>query len=214
MNKIVLCISGKMRSGKNQLADFIAEYINEKNLGTVGFEMFAGDLKDGAYKDFQRLSNIFKEEYKKISKIYGPTCPGLLEDLSWMDVKEEQFYEDKTLYTRALLQIYGTDIFCNRVDSNYWATRVLDKCEESTNDFILVTDTRFPNEIDIMQLGESFKTIVIRVERETDIECDHPSETSLDDFNEWNFIVDNNHSLEILKQSAKTIVDIIIDEET
>lgn len=206
-NKIVLCISGKMRSGKNQFADYVSEVINEKYEVTQRMDMFAGDLKNGAYEDFQRMIKVFKEEYDRLEN------PGQL-DLEWLNVTREQFFEEKTLFTRALLQIYGTDIFCKRIDQDYWAKLVLNKAEKCEEDITLITDTRFPNELSLLQNSNKFKTISIRIDRETGIECDHPSEIALDEFKEWDFIVDNNGDLEQLKSAAETIIDLVMKEDS
>jgi hypothetical protein len=206
----VLCVSGKMQSGKNQFADYLSEEIEALELGKQKHDMFAGELKKGAYKDFKRLSNQLISEYERLRDKYDEIAPELKDDIAWMDVNESQFYEDKTLLTRALLQIYGTDIFCNRIDEDYWAKQVMQHIEAATEQFIIITDTRFPNELQLLQNNHNFRTIGIRIERDTGIECDHPSETSFDNFLEWDFIVDNNGSLKDLKESATAVIETLI----
>lgn len=210
--KIVFTISGKMRSGKNQLSNYMSEYIAEKQYGTYIIDMFAGELKQNAYEDFSRLSKILTEiKLDLIEPLEDLDLINYLEDkLSWMDVKKDQFFENKTILTRALLQIYGTNIFCNRVDKDYWAKQVLKKCNDSKYDFTFISDLRFKNEISLLENNDNFKLIKIRVERETGIKSDHQSEIDLDDYNNWNFIVNNNNSLKTLKINAHKIVDFVL----
>lgn len=209
VNKLVICISGKMRSGKNQFAEYLAEAIKSRNCGTVEYDMFAGDLKQNAFEDFQRLIKVFKEEYDRVNRDIGD--PKIL-GLEWLNVKKEHFFEDKTILTRALLQIYGTDIFCNRVDSNYWAQRVQNRAVNSNKNFILITDTRFENELEMLSDLRNYITVAIRIERDTGIQCDHPSEVSLDKYPFFDFTVENNSDLESLKQSAEAVLDKILEE--
>ena len=56
MKKIVILISGKIKSGKNQLADFMKEYFEKQNL-KVSSDYFAKAVKDGCKEDFKKLAD-------------------------------------------------------------------------------------------------------------------------------------------------------------
>lgn len=189
MKKVYL-ISGKINSGKNKFADFLkAEY---EALGlVVEMDLFAGDLKRYAKEDFKLLADYLNSL-----------------DYPELKISNDNWYEYKTPLTRIILQIYGTETFRNRVRDSYWVDLVRERCEKSNADIILITDVRFPNEIDSMCSGE-FSDIVIRINRDLkrDQQLDqHSSETALDNYPYWHYTIDNNGTLEDLEANAKILV--------
>ncbi len=213
MKKIVILISGKIKSGKNQLADFMKEYFEKQNL-KVSADYFAKAVKDGCKEDFKKLAdelNNYVIELKRviISK-YNYINEILDSKIDELKISDENWYENKTFITRAILQLYGTEIFRNRVDSDYWVKQVKDKCEKSDSDIILVTDTRFPNEITEMY-SDNYDLITIRLLRDInkDKSKNHYSETALDDWNEWTYIIDNKRNS--LKSFQKQVIMVAED---
>ena len=59
----------------------------------------------------------------------------------------------------------------------------------------IITDVRFPNEANIIKEKGG---IMVRVKRPTDIAEGHSSETALDDYKEFDYILENDGSLEDL----------------
>jgi len=213
MKKIVILISGKIKSGKNQLADFMKEYFEKQNL-KVSSDYFAKAVKDGCKEDFKKLAdelNNYVIELKRviISK-YNYINEILDSKIDELKISDENWYENKTFITRTILQLYGTEIFRNRVDSDYWVKQVKDKCEKSDSDIILVTDTRFPNEITEMY-SDNYDLITIRLLRDInkDKSKNHYSETALDDWNEWTYIIDNKRNS--LKSFQKQVIMVAED---
>ncbi|HON83975.1 MAG TPA: hypothetical protein PLI22_07595 [Caldisericia bacterium] len=213
MKKIVILISGKIKSGKNQLADFMKEYFEKQNL-KVSSDYFAKAVKDGCKEDFKKLAdelNNYVIELKRviISK-YNYINEILDSKIDELKISDENWYENKTFITRTILQLYGTEIFRNRVDSDYWVKQVKDKCENSDSDIILVTDTRFPNEITEMY-SDNYDLITIRLLRDInkDKSKNHYSETALDDWNEWTYIIDNKRNS--LKSFQKQVIMVAED---
>ena len=113
---------------------------------------------------------------------------------------------------RRILQYVGTDIIRNR-EPDYWVQFVAGFLSlfDTEWDYILIPDTRFPNEVDHMkELG--FEVVHLRIVR-TDFESPlteeqqkHPSETALDDvFPDLTIL--NNAGLEQLKESVEELVD-------
>lgn len=201
MKKLVL-ISGKMRSGKNAFADMINDTLKEKY--TVMYDLFAKDLKDGVWDDFYNLHTFIYQQYWKLPK-------ELREQFSWMNVKKDDFYENKSVYGRLLLQIYGTEIFRNRVDDNWWVKQVFERWQkffsniDVNNGAYIVTDVRFPNEIEYF--SETLCPLVtVRVNRnntENVINGEHFSEVALDDYSKFDYIIENDGTLEDLKKKAE-----------
>lgn len=223
MKKVIL-ISGKLRCGKNQFAEYLGSELKKANL-KVSEDLFARSLKDGCKEDFRKLTNVLKniaEEIKAKINLFVDQRQVMLSDSSINDIertidklkiKDENWYEDKTDITRNILQLYGTEIFRRRVDENWWVKQVKDRCIASNDDVVIVTDCRFPNEI-IEMFCDEYETIVIRIERNINTQeqiSSHDSETALDNWNEWDFIVENNGTLEDLKGSASVIANYLVE---
>ena len=131
-------------------------------------------------------------------------------------VKGENFYENKTDLTRILLQLYGTEIFRDRIDPDYWVKQTIERIKKTEESVSIITDVRFPNEIEMLDNDVELNTIVIRVERNIKRDGDkheHESETALDNYVHYDYIVDNNGSLEDLWNSASTIKDELFKKE-
>jgi hypothetical protein len=86
---------------------------------------------------------------------------------------------------RTLLQYIGTDVG-RHANDNMWAKIVLEflKGYSDMFDYVLIPDTRFPDEIQLMK--DNFKTATILVRRLafdnglSEAQKNHPSETALD----------------------------------
>jgi len=224
--KKVLLMSGKIHCGKNQFAKFVKEDFQKKGL-KVSEDLFARSLKDGCKEDFRKLTNVLNSISEEIMAKIGVFIdqrenmlnPNMIDSIdrsvSKLKIKDENWYEDKTDITRNILQLYGTEIFRKRVDENWWVKQVRNRCIESQDDVIIVTDCRFPNEITEM-LCDEYETIVIRINRAINTKeliASHDSETALDNWNEWDFIVENNGTLEDLRDSAKVISQYLTEEQ-
>jgi hypothetical protein len=222
MKKVIL-ISGKLQSGKNQLAAFLQKRLEDRGL-SVGQDYFAKDVKDGVKKDFKIVQEYLghihrnvKEELIGIGKRYGipietEKIMGLIDGIKYED---ENLYEDKTELTRFLLQIYGTEIFRERVGKDWWTTQLTKRCAESTDDIILLTDVRFENEIEVFDNLDGVDVSTVRVERNINRNgsaSTHNSETGLDDYTMWDYIIENDGDLALLDSSAATIIDLLYSE--
>lgn len=201
MEKLIL-VSGKMQSGKNTFSELLGTELSEHY--KVEFDLFARSLKDGVRDDFKALHEFIREQYLSL-----PTEARI--GLEWMNVKDEHFYEDKTPYSRLLLQIYGTEIFRERVDDLYWVKTVENRFLESDNEICIVTDVRFPNEIEYFR-SKNYEMLVLRVTRTNRVNSfneEHYSETALDDYSKFDSIIVNDGTLEELNVKVKQISDSI-----
>lgn len=109
---------------------------------------------------------------------------------------------------RHLLQFVGTDMV-REEKPNYWVDFIRDMLGvfEYAWDVVLIPDTRFPNEVDLMR--ECFETTHIRVVRTnlisplTTEQQNHPSEVALDDYFPDCYLY-NTGTLEDLKETVNT----------
>ena len=153
---------------------------------------------------------------------------GISGDFSYEVIQEK-------LTPRMILQLIGTeggrdlihpDIWLNALFSEYKSDCPIEKhgayghlecgcnlqpdtinngCEKPFPNWI-ITDSRFPNDVNrTREMGG----ILIRVNR---AECEgreneHASETALDDFYEWDYVIENNGTVEELIEQARTILE-------
>lgn len=135
---------------------------------------------------------------------------------------------------RELLQFIGTDLLRNQLHPQIWVNATMANyrpfiknfpglIKSNNKDLIvgnnysmgkailpnwIITDCRFPNECEDIKERNG---ILIRVNRPS-VESDdkHPSEVALDDYKDFDYIIQNDHSIEDLIQKVK---DILIKED-
>ena len=213
MVKNVILVSGKLQSGKNTFVNMLMEELKSTNL-KVGFDFFAKSVKDQSKDIFKNLTdylNTISEKYN-IPEIY---------------TTEDNWYESKNHITRILLQSYGTDIFRDMVDSNHWA-KILKRrlISEKNEDIMFITDVRFKSEIsticdkepmrhDYRTITPNYNVIKIRInrnnyERTDDPIFTHHSEIDLDDYTDWDVLINNDSDLNSLLKQAKNTKEFIL----
>ena len=136
---------------------------------------------------------------------------------------------------RDLLQYLGTDLFRNQLHENVWVNSLMSKykpkvcsgvtlcalagkleiscneCPEYPN--WIITDVRFPNELEAIKKHNG---LTIRINRDSVLRTgkvfdtdNHESETALDNYQGFDYVIDNNGTIEELKEVVK---DILIKE--
>ena len=171
--------------------------------------------KSGSGKDM--FAQFLKEELAKHGKKalvihYADAVKWFCRDfLDWDGKKDE--------VGRTLLQMVGTDIV-RKVHPNFWTGIVvglIQAFEPTSNfDIAIVPDARFPNEVDI-SLSSLKNCVSVRIERKnadgtdwvnpllTEDQRNHASETSLDCF-AFDYIIHNDEGLDLLRESAQTLL--------
>ena len=122
--------------------------------------------------------------------------------------------EDKK--PRSFMQEIGTLI--RDYDNLYFSRRMLEDLYiyKDYYDVIFIDDTRMVNEIkEIKKVYPNSITILIKRDTNelTNQEKHHITETSLDDFHDFDYVIDNNHSLDELKNNILKIVSEVENEE-
>lgn len=122
-------------------------------------------------------------------------------------VKETKLPEFN-LKGREILQYIGTEFgrtLCNKV----WINRLNDKINPKY-DHTIITDVRFKNEAEfIISKGG----ILVKVIKDDNINDDvHLSEHDLDNFNDYNCIILNTETLEILEEKVKEFINFSTNE--
>lgn len=116
---------------------------------------------------------------------------------------------------RALLQQLGTDIIRVKLGDEFFIKKMIDDIGVYSYffDVITISDARFPKEIDLIK--EHFpnvKTIhVVRPNFENDLTSEqrnHPTETALDNYTNYDYEVINDAGLDELKQKVINIMEV------
>ena len=111
---------------------------------------------------------------------------------------------------RRILQYVGTDVIRKKTP-NYWVDFLADLLEKFASewDWVLIPDTRFPNEVDLMR--ERFGALHVRVVRPDFIspltaeQQNHPSEVALDEYFP-DYYLFNQGNEDDLKETVNTFV--------
>lgn len=181
--RLIIGIGHKARHGKDTVADMI------KHLGIIhgyGFVhmSFAKSLKKTTAAAFGLDEKIMFDDRK-------------LDVLPfWSDV----FARGVTAVY--LLQLIGTDIFRSHVHEDIWVLNVTNQIINLPPDkHVVISDMRFPNET---KMTKDLGGILIKVDATERLRLDnvdtvrnnqHPSETALDDFDGWDYVIDNNDTM-------------------
>lgn len=205
---MIIGISGKKDSGKNEVADMLS-YILFKG-GTYKQFKETQDIRNTFLKakDYENaeltLPNIhsFATNLKKCLAV----CTGIdFHELEDRNVKSSKISWMGISY-RKLLQEFGEGIR-QTVDKNFWVDSLLSQYDNSQN--WIISDVRYVEEANAI-LDED--GILIRINRDTGFDDIHVSEISLDDFENFGYIIDNNDkSLEDLFNECNYIVEHIIN---
>lgn len=113
---------------------------------------------------------------------------------------------------RELLQQFGIELVKNKIDNKLFINRVIEDIEVFSYfyDIIIVDDARLPDEVDILKKKYP-NSVSIRIIRNnydnglTQIQKNHITETGLDNYNDFDYIVNNDENInqtieEILKE--------------
>lgn len=162
-NPKIFILSGKARSGKNEIAKIIEKYYETDKVISISFGYY---IKDYA---------------KRVSDWDG---------------------SEKTK-PRELLQQLGIELVKNKIDDKLFINRILEDIEIFSYfyDIIVITDARLVDEIEILKekYPNSISVRVIRNNYDNKLTKDqkeHLTETNLDEFSNFDYIIENDNDLE------------------
>lgn len=194
---IIIALSGHKGSGKNTLSSFILGRYQYH----AGFAYPEAPCQEMAFadgiKDFcidilgLKPSQCYgsDEEKNTPTKYLWRNTPHFLEASKNMDLRTAV---DQVMTGRHVMQVFGTESVRSWF-GNVWADATVRKINKFSLGLAVVTDNRFPDEIETI-LGQP-KGYIIRLTRSPFAGSDlHSSETALDNFN-WDrpncFVLDN-----------------------
>ena len=206
---MIVGVSGKIGSGKNEVADMIS-YLHFVNPDGT-FEQFQKQqwlrnkyIENGAYDSAElKLPGIhsFAGNLKRCAAI----CTGVdYHDFEKRSLKSTQI-SWLNISFRQLLQALGEAARC-QINENFWVYSMLATYQDS--DFWIVSDVRYKNEADeLLSRG----ALLIRITRESNNSDTHKSEVDLDSYDKFSYIIENNGSLEDLYNKVKKIYQTVFN---
>ena len=206
---MIIGVSGKIGSGKNEVADMIS-YLHFVNPNGT-FEQFQKQqwirdkyLEHGMYDSADlNLPGIHSFAFNLKQCIAA--CTGVdYHDLAKRSLKSTQI-SWLNISFRQLLQSLGEAVRC-QINENFWVYSMLATYQDS--DFWIVSDVRYKNEADeLLSRG----ALLIRINRESNNSDTHQSEVDLDSYDKFSYIIENDGSLEDLYNKVKKIYQTVFN---
>jgi dephospho-CoA kinase len=182
MSKIIIMISGWMRSGKDTVGNHLCE--------RFGFNRFAfaDVLKDEVSEKWQiARSSLDTQEGKSVIIE--------TEDGQWKAVRE-------------ILITYGEQ--CRKANINHWVEKVIQSIDETRCQNCVITDWRFPNEHHVLKesMSKRFNTVIYtwRINRWDAPPFSDPTELALDAF-PFDSCIENRNDVNHLLQKIDRLMD-------
>lgn len=223
---MVIGISGRLGSGKDTVGKII-QYLTAEDVGADCLKR----IRAGLSIDGHHNSTFENKKFAGKLKLIGSILSGVpVENFEDQEFKKLPMSLDWEMTYREFLQKLGTEAMRDGLHKNVWVNALFAdyKYYEKYNHAFskdgvnygnrtlhypdwLITDMRFPNEMDAVILREG---ITIRVNRpvhalseENNAVQLHPSETALDN-SEFHYIIDNDGSFEDLMKKVEEILKI------
>lgn len=157
------------------------------------------------------VSELIKKYYeniglKTIVLAYARYIKMYAQDVSEWDGSDET-------KPRELLQFLGTEIIRNKINQEFFVKRIVDdiKIYSHFMDVAIISDARFVDEIEYPK--NHFKdTVTINIVKPnlvtdlTDKQQQHASETSLNEYNKYDYVIVNDGTLEQLEEKVINIL--------
>lgn len=173
----IFLIAGKARHGKDTVAAIIREYY----------------LRNELKVDVLQFSYYLKDYVKRLSSWDGS--------------------DDTKADYRGFMQELGTDVIRKEIDSKFFINRMIEdiKVYAYYCDVLTISDVRFPDEID--DIKKSFPNVIsIYVNRPNfdsplkSKEQKHITETALDNYNDFDYKIINDGTIDELKDKVLDII--------
>lgn len=154
----------------------------KKRSGKDSFFNIVNDLYPNYYKNVK-----YADKLKEICSILTGYHLNYFYDGNLYDTKLELW----GMTIRQFMQILGTEVFRDSFNQEVWVTALESNLKENEN--YIITDVRFLNEANWVKKNG----ILIRVNRPQSQNLDtHRSEVELDDFDDFDYIIENDGTYE------------------
>lgn len=223
MDPIIIALSGRKSAGKNETSKYICSVVDSKSVKEYSFAdtlkefciQTLGLTRDQCYGSDAQKNSPTEYRWDGVDEFLRWRFAGMkfrrsdgetdtIQCNSYAESKKI-FYDEKyslsprtpilmsgLITGREVMQILGTDMIRNTF-GNVWAAATIRRIKADRCDIAVITDTRFPNEIEhVIKEQNGF---VVRLTRNPYPDDNHPSESSLDNY-DWSgkdkcYVIDN-----------------------
>jgi dephospho-CoA kinase len=203
---MIISISGKAGSGKDLVGTIIQILTKypEKDDASILLLSTGNNGEKFTQEDSCWEIKKFADKLKQIVCLTTGCQMYELESQSFKEklLPEQWLVKYPDLTYRKYLQMLGTDVFRNIFYEGVWEYALL--VHYSSKSKWIVTDTRFPNELEAVK-NKGGITIKILRDFKNNTEELHESETALD-FEKFDYIINNNESILELIKKIRTIL--------
>ena len=204
---MIIGINGKIGSGKDTVGKII-QYLQCHNTGEITIQDVMSNPEHEWWLEEQSKFEIkkFAGKLKEIGSILSGIVADQFED---QEFKKLYMGVDWDMTYREFLQKLGTEAMREGLHTNVWVNALFadykpPKMSQYNPSNWIITDMRFPNELEAV---EERKGITIRVVRSGTAVGTHPSETALDDAY-FDHVISNNGTIEDLIEKVRQILTI------
>ena len=191
MGKII-SFSGRLRSGKTELATICEKYGYEKLYFALPLKQLCADILDISIDGLNKAKNEGTDIGLKIDDCI---CTILSEETGIPLENVKDICYGKVLNNvREMLQFIGTDLI-RKYNTNWHVNKMREMINPNKN--YLIDDVRFPNELDLIRELGGDCWFIIRPK--IDNVSNHESETALSWKDFGNKVIVNDSSLELFK---------------
>ena len=199
----IISISGPIGSGKDTIAQIIQE-ITPYHKWEI--QKWAGKLKTIG----ELISGIPKEKFED-------------QEFKYTNLPAMWDKDGVPMTVRDLLQLLGTEAMRNGLHENVWVnalmseylattvtvgTNEFDFSEEDQMPNWIITDTRFPNELEAAKTRNGISIKVHRPGSKSDAkQAQHASETALNNVTDWDYVISNDGDLDDLRNKVYEILE-------
>ena len=215
---MILGLAGKALSGKDTIADYV--------LNAHGWDRkvgFATNLKVACMEIFSLTEEQVFSQQGKSSKFTSPVViehKTLLEIIGWMRKTHDVALQNKSykhLYGRKMnsprdvLQFVGTEVMRYYAPDYHKEVVFRGVCP---NEKVIISDVRFPNEaLSVLEnngiLVKVTRRDSLRTPQGFSLDTGHDSETALNEWGNWSYIIKNDGSfIDLYEDIDKMILDI------
>jgi len=175
--------------------------------------VISGKARHGKDTTALAIKEIYEKENKKVINLaYGNYIKEYAKNISDWDGSDET-------KPRTLLQQLGTEIIRNKIDDKFFVKRLCNDIRVYSYffDVITISDARFVDEIE--EPKKLFNDVItIKVIRDgfesnlTKEELKHKTETALDDYNDYDFVIHNDGTILELNEKVALLVKEVENE--
>jgi len=208
---MIIGFAGKAATGKTTAARYMAPLM-KRECKVVPMAMVLRDEVEEFLRAIgadESVPLVYGDQDDKVKVFYVDEASAHQECPRWdgfvADHREIQNKKGFTAVTvRRILQWWGTE-YRRAQDPDYWTKAWSRKVEQFdlANTHVLIDDVRFMNELNTIK---SHGGLIIKIERPGfDGANNHASETSLDDYTDWSYIIVNDGTLEEFKKKVEDL---------